>query len=238
MVTNAHVAVTDRVTIVRPDGRSVAGRVDRRDRTRDLATIRTSDLDLPPAPIGRPAALRPASLVFAIGHPFGINHAVTSGVFQTIGPPPALAGRSDAPPALRWVHADLALGPGNSGGPIADASGGVIGVAAMVIGRLALAVPADEVGLRPRLGIVVRQVAAGDPTNGLEIEGVEPGTPAEAAGLVRGDRVMAIAGRAVREPEDLVGALERAADEGWLTVDVVRGMGWRRFEVPFSKGIG
>jgi serine protease Do len=239
IVTNAHVAVADQVVIVRPDGRAVPGRVDHRDRVRDVATVRTNGLGLEPAPIGRPASLRAASLVFAIGHPFGISHAVTGGVLQTIGPAPEVAGLVPAARALRWLQADLALGPGNSGGPIADASGRVVGIAAMVVGGLALAVPADEVAVRPRLGITVRQapgVAGGPPA--LEIDRVDPGTPAASAGLARGDRLMAVAGQAVRDPGELVGAVERAGPDGWLTVDVVRGVRWRRFEVPMPRWSG
>jgi serine protease Do len=239
VVTNAHVAVVDRVTIVRPDGRAVPGRVDRRDRARDLATVRTEGLDLPPAPIGRPGEMRPASLVFAIGHPFGISHAVTSGVFQTIGPAPAVAGLADGSRALRWLQADLPLGPGNSGGPIADASGRVIGIAAMVVGGLGLAVPADELAPTPRLGITVRRASpiAGD-WAGLEIDRVEPGTPAATAGLARGDRLMAAAGYAIRDATELSGAVERACRDGWLTLDIVRDLGWRRIEVPIPRRSG
>jgi serine protease Do len=238
VVTNAHVAVADQVTIVRPDGRAVPGRVERRDRVRDVAMVRTSGLGLEPAPIGRPAELRPASLLFAIGHPFGISHAVTGGVFQTIGPAPAVAGLAEGPRALRWLQADLSLGPGNSGGPIADASGRVIGVAAMVVGGLALAVPADEITPRPRLGITVRQSAVAGGPPALEIDRVEPGTPAALAGLAQGDLLMAIAGQAVGDAKALVGAVERAGKDGWLTIDVLRGVGWRRFAVPVPRQSG
>jgi serine protease Do len=82
-------------------------------------------------------------LVMAIGHPFGLVDAVSTGVLQSVG---ELAldldfeGRS-----LSWVQADLRLAPGNSGGPLADVDGRVIGVAAMIVAGMALAVPAPDV---------------------------------------------------------------------------------------------
>lgn len=145
-VTNAHVVSRPRVTVVTPDGRAVSGAVIRRDTARDLAVVHAPGAgdDVPVARPGDPYAMRPGSLVVAVGHPLGTVDAVSVGVFQAVGPLPrglGLNGKGSLP----WVQADVRLAPGNSGGPLADAEGRVIGVAAMVVSGLALAVPVTDV---------------------------------------------------------------------------------------------
>lgn len=108
------------------------------DRELDLALLSVEARDLPAALIGDSDRLRAGELVLAVGHPFGLVGAVVTGVVHAA---PAL-GRQAGP---RWVQADLRLAPGNSGGPMADAGGRVVGVNAMIVGRLALAVPSRVV---------------------------------------------------------------------------------------------
>jgi serine protease Do len=145
-VTSAHVVSRPRVTVVTPDGRAVSGAVIRRDTVRDLAVVHAAGAgdELPVARPGDPYVMRAGSLVVAVGHPFGMVDAVSAGVFQAVGPLPrglGLNGKGSIP----WVQADVRLAPGNSGGPLADAEGRVIGVAAMVVSGLALAVPVTDV---------------------------------------------------------------------------------------------
>ena len=145
-VTSAHVVSRKRVTVVTPDRRTVSGAVIRRDTDRDLAIVHAAGAgdELPVARPGDPNTMRPGSLVVAVGHPFGMVDAVSAGVFQAVGPLPrglGLNGKGSLP----WVQADVRLAPGNSGGPLADAEGRVIGVAAMVVSGLALAVPVTDV---------------------------------------------------------------------------------------------
>lgn len=143
IVTNAHVA-TGRDVMVVADGRRARGEVVARIAKRDLAVVRASELALPGAQPGDPARLRPGSLVFAVGHPFGVRDAVSAGVLQAVGRLPSGFAKIGSS-AHVWVQADVRLAPGNSGGPLADAAGRVIGVAAMIVGGLALAVPAGDV---------------------------------------------------------------------------------------------
>lgn len=143
-VTSAHVVTKRHVTVITPDGRMLAGDVVRRDSARDLAMVHAPGAGVPAVTTGDPYAMRPGSLVFAIGHPFGIRNALSVGVFQAVGALPAgfgLNGQGSRP----WVQADVRLAPGNSGGPLADAEGRVIGVAAMIVSGVALAVPASDV---------------------------------------------------------------------------------------------
>jgi len=108
------------------------------DRELDLALLSVEARDLPAALIGDSDRLRAGELVLAVGHPFGLVGAVVTGVVHAAPAP----GRHAGP---RWVQADLRLAPGNSGGPMADAGGRVVGVNAMIVGRLALAVPSRVV---------------------------------------------------------------------------------------------
>jgi serine protease Do len=156
IVTSAHVVSSRAVTVVLPDGRAVAGEVVARDAHRDLALVRAPDAALPAVRAADPRALRPGSLLFAVGHPLGVLDAVTTGVLQATGPLPPGLGVPGMPRDVEWVQADVRLAPGNSGGPLADAEGRVVGVAAMVVAGLGLAVPAPDVdafvadGARPR----------------------------------------------------------------------------------------
>jgi len=150
VVTNAHVATARRVTLRLPDGSFVEGETVWRDPARDLAVVAAPGLArLPPVEPGDAGRVRPGSLVFAIGHPWGVRDAVSVGVFHRVGPIAPGMGVPDSIRRQAWVQAAVRLAPGNSGGPIADAEGRVIGVSAMIVGGLALAVPALEVeGLR------------------------------------------------------------------------------------------
>jgi serine protease Do len=142
-VTSAHVIRSPGMTVVTPEGRRVPGELVWQERRRDVALVRAPGARMPPVRTADPSAMRPGSLVMAIGHPFGLVHAVSAGVLQSVGELPLefdFEGKT-----LRWVQADVRLGPGNSGGPLADANGRVIGVAAMIVAGIALAVPAPEV---------------------------------------------------------------------------------------------
>ena len=142
-VTSAHVVMSPRVHVMTPDGRTVPGEVVARDVHRDVAIVRVPGARMPVVQTADPATLRPGSLVFAVGHPFGVVDAVSAGVFQAVGWLPS--GLELSKERLRWVQADVRLGPGNSGGPLADSEGRVIGVSAMIVAGLALAVPSTDV---------------------------------------------------------------------------------------------
>ena len=149
-VTSAHVVSSGKAVVVTPDGRAVQGRVVGRDVDRDIALLHAPEARVPTVTSGDPYALRPGSLVFAVGHPLGVKDAVSVGVFQAVRAIPLGFGmaerrpRRGRSPFIPWVQADVRLAPGNSGGPIADVEGNVIGVAAMIVSGLALAVPAPD----------------------------------------------------------------------------------------------
>ena len=143
-VTSAHVVTKKKVVVLTSDGRAVDGRVVARDAARDIAVVHAPKARVPAVTTRDPHLLRPGCFVFAVGHPMGVRDAVSIGVLQAVSALPkgyGLNGKS----ALPWVQADIRLAPGNSGGPIADVEGNVIGVSAMIVSGLALAVPAPDV---------------------------------------------------------------------------------------------
>jgi serine protease Do len=142
-VTSAHVIRSPRMTLVTPDGRRVPGELVWQERRRDIALVRAPAAAMPPVRTADPFIMRPGSLVLAIGHPFGLVDAVSTGVLQSVGELPLELDFEGG--RMLWVQADVRLGPGNSGGPLANADGQVIGVAAMIVAGLALAVPAPDV---------------------------------------------------------------------------------------------
>ena len=133
IATNAHVAHHP-VSVVLDDGRRFGARVVRRSPDWDLAAIKIDADGLPSARISDSDVLAVGELLLAAGYPFGLSSAVTAGIVHAIG-------RREGSTPLRWIQADLRLAPGNSGGPIANARGEVIGINAMIAGGLALAIP-------------------------------------------------------------------------------------------------
>jgi serine protease Do len=188
-----------------------------------LATLRVNATALPAAPIGDSASLAVGELVIAIGNPLGFRGALSTGIVHALGPLPGLGARS-------WVQADVRLAPGNSGGPLANARGEVIGINTMIAGSIALAIPSNKAarfaggGRAPALGVVLRPVALatdGMRRLGLLLLEVGSGTPAACASLIPGDVLTAADGRPFRSPSDLPEAL--AASSGRLRLQFLRG---------------
>ena len=137
IVTNAHVARADRAQVVLADGRELAGTVTARDPRRDLATIAVEVAGTMPAvTMGHPTDLRTGDLVLALGNPLGISGALALGIVHVV------EHRRGAP---RWIRADIRLAPGNSGGPLADVRGRVVGINTLIANGLGVAVPVTTV---------------------------------------------------------------------------------------------
>jgi serine protease Do len=205
VITNAHVVREERVRVELWDGRSLAADVAARDGYADLAKLRLRATSLPAATWRESGSLRAGELAVAVGNPLGFTGALTTGVIHGAG---LIRGLGRRP----WVHAAIRLAPGNSGGPLADAAGRVIGVNTMVVaGGLALAIPSELVvrflkqGSRPVLGIEIRPVP-----EGLLVLGVNPNSAAEQASLRTGDLLVAANGRRFASTDDLSEAIEDA----------------------------
>jgi serine protease Do len=225
IITNAHVARHAEATIELADGRVFEAEVAARDPERDLAALRVPAGDLPAAPLGDSDALRPGQLVVAVGNPLGLVGALTLGIVHTIAP---AEGRRRL-----LVQADIRLAPGNSGGPLADARGRVVGINAMVGGGLGLAIPSNDVarflanhGAKPRLGVKLQPVQvplAGKQVPGLMILDLEPGGAAEAGGLILGDTLIGVNGRRFADPRDLLTELNEVGAGAVVRLDLIRG---------------
>ena len=137
VITNAHVAAGPRAEVVLSDGRVFTAVVTARDPRRDLAALAVTTGDLEPALRADARGLRAGELVVALGHPLGVAYAAALGVVHRA--PTGARGSAG------WLHADIQLAPGNSGGPLADTHGRVVGINAMIVGGLGIAVPTHVV---------------------------------------------------------------------------------------------
>lgn len=217
IVTNAHVARASQMRIQLWDGREFDAALVSRDTRRDLAELRVSAANLPAATAADSTQVRPGELAIAIGNPLGFVGALTTGVIHAVGPLAGPLGRFGSQP---WVQADVRLAPGNSGGPLADASGCVIGINTMVAGRLALAVPSNAVThflasdpIDAWLGVSVAPVrvprhGSRAKSFGLVLLEVEPDSPAANASLLPGDILLGTDEKSFSSLDDLSTSLQ------------------------------
>jgi len=180
IVTNAHVVEgTATAEVELWDGGRFAARIGKRDRRRDLALLELDASGLPAAASGDSNALRVGELVIAVGNPMGFIGAASTGVVHRI------EYRS-------WVVSRLRLAPGNSGGPLANARGDVVGINTMIAGGLAFAIPSKSVAQFLRaplddsgLGVVVRPILVRPILAGLIVLEVIPHSAADRASLLQ-----------------------------------------------------
>ncbi len=215
IITNAHVLQGATIRIEAWDGSALAASVAKINRSRDLALLSVKNLKANCLPLGDSKALRPGAPVFAIGNPLGFVGAVSSGVIHSVN-------------LRRWICADVRLAPGNSGGPLTNFSGQIVGLNTMVIhGGLALAIPSNAIERflkhddARNLGVTVRGVNVKGRFGVLVLEIVKD-SPAYAASLMPGDILTAANGASFTHPDDLTDAIDDAAD-GLLQIEFHRG---------------
>ncbi|MDQ3548669.1 MAG: trypsin-like peptidase domain-containing protein [Chloroflexota bacterium] len=234
IVTNHHVVPgeTARVTLV--DDTVLDARVIASLPERDLSLLKIDATDLPVLPIGDSATLRPGEIVMAVGHPHGVPGVVTFGVFSRVGPYEGRTGRH----LREGLLADIELRPGNSGGPLVNARGEVIGINAMVLGPgTALAIPSATAGRlidyreRRTLGMqvgVVQNTPSIAGRDGLTQEhlvmvlDVASASVAAHAGLLPGDILLALDGESIEEPGDIAWALAGAVPDDAISLTILR----------------
>ncbi len=244
LLTNAHVVRGARqVGVSLTDGSSLQAAVVGADEPTDLAVIAVDGSRLPYAELGRSATLRVGQLVVAIGNPLGFSSTVSAGVVSALGRTMrATSGR----PMEGIIQSDVALNPGNSGGPLVDGRGRVVGInTAMILGAqgLSFSVPIDTakwvlgqlmtggrvrrgyLGIagqnRPLVRSAARRLGLAQDA-GVEVLRVERGGPAAEAGVVAGDVIVAAEGQATRSVDDLHRLLGRWPLPGALTLRIVR----------------
>jgi serine protease Do len=225
IVTNAHVATLGRIDVQLWDGTRSQADLLLNDVGRDIAILQVSRSGLPAAVLADSDRLRVGELVIAVGNPFGFIGALTTGVIHAIGPVPNLG-------PFKWIQADVQLAPGNSGGPLANVRGEVVGINTMVAGGVGLAIPSNSLArllnrrLSPHpLGVVVRPVqitVRGRVRLGLAILEVCKNGAATRASLMPGDVLIGVEGSNVETMEDFERALD-GAGERTIRLQFLRG---------------
>jgi serine protease Do len=138
VVTNAHCVRHRSLSVRTADGRSVDASVIAHDGRLDLALLDAPGLRGSAAELGDVEALRAGELLVAFGNPLGVRGALALGVLHAVARDPRSRD-------VRWICADVRLAPGNSGGPLADAAGRVVGINTMIVGGLGVAIPTPVV---------------------------------------------------------------------------------------------
>lgn len=213
VLTNAHVVDgADEVVVRLNDGTPLDAVVVGTDPDSDLAVLSVNaGFDLPAVTLGDSDAIRPGNLVLALGSPFGFENSVSAGIVS------AQNRAISRDPFQRFIQTDAAIYPGNSGGPLVNMAGEVIGVNTAVVaegrssGGVGFALPSNLARrvydqlvangrvVRGSIGIWLTDAVPG----GVRIDRIEPGSPASAAGLRRGDVIVRIAGMLVEDGEAL-----------------------------------
>ncbi|GAB7547347.1 DegQ family serine endoprotease [Cupriavidus sp. CuC1] len=221
VMTNAHVvADAETIYVTLPDKREFKAKLIGSDKRTDVALLKVDATGLPKLPLGDSDKVRAGEWVLAIGSPFGLDNTVTAGIVSAKG--------RDTGDYLPFIQTDVAVNPGNSGGPLINLRGEVIGINSQIYSRsggymgISFAIPIDE-ALRvteqlKATGKVTRgriAVAIGDVTKevadslglgrarGALVGSVEPGGPAEKAGIEAGDIILKFNGRDIEKASDL-----------------------------------
>lgn len=225
IMTNAHV-VDDaaQVTVRLTDRREFTAKVVGADKRSDVAVLKIDVKGLPTVRIGDPSKLRPGEWVVAIGSPFGFENSVTAGIVSAKAR--SLPGEEGN--YVPFIQTDVAVNPGNSGGPLFNLDGEVVGINSQIFSRsggymgLSFAIPIDiAVGIkdqlvsggkvrRGRIGIGIQEVNAQfadsfglDRPRGALVGNVESGGPADKAGVKAGDIILGVNGRSVERSSEL-----------------------------------
>lgn len=221
VLTNAHVVDgADDVYVTLTDKREYKAKIIGVDKRTDVAVVKIEGSNLPRLTIGDPNKLRVGEWVIAIGSPFGLDNTVTAGIIS--------AKARDTGDYLPLIQTDVAVNPGNSGGPLINMRGEVVGINSQIYSRsggymgISFAVPIDEVMrvaeqlrtsgrvTRGRIGVQIGEVTKDVAESlglaraqGALIQRVEPGGPAEKGGLEAGDIILKFNGTAIEKSTDL-----------------------------------
>ncbi len=221
VMTNAHVVQgADEIIVTLPDRREFRGKLIGADRRTDVAIVKIEAASLPFVKLGDPQRLRVGQWVVAIGSPFGLDNTVTAGIVS--------AKARETGEYLPFIQTDVAVNPGNSGGPLINMAGEVVGINSQIFttsgafAGISFAIPIDEASrvgeqlrtqgrvIRGRIGVeigtVTREVAEGiglAKPQGALVSSVEQGAPAEKAGVEPGDVILRFDNKAIDRESDL-----------------------------------
>jgi putative serine protease PepD len=251
VLTNNHVIAlakdaTAGLTVVFNDGTRSAGRVIGTDPATDLAVVKVDGVHgLTVADLGESEALAVGDGVIAVGSPLGLSGTVTSGIVSALHRPVRLgAAGPDDDAVIDAIQTDAAVNPGNSGGPLVDAAGAVVGINTAIrtlssdpttggsIG-LGFAIPIDDaravadtliahgIVQHPTLGVNARSATDGL-VDGAQVQNVVDGGPAAKAGIEEADVIVAVGDRAVRSADEMIVAVQRHRVGDSVSVTLLR----------------
>ncbi len=258
VLTNTHVVKgAETVTVRLTDKREFEARVIGADERTDVALLKIDGRDLPAVRIGDPSRLKVGNWVAAIGSPFGFDNTVTAGI---------VSAKSRTLPSdayVPFIQTDVAVNPGNSGGPLFNLAGEVVGINAQIFSRtggymgVSFAIPIDVAMKvredltafgkvqRGRIAVTIQQVSkelAGsfglDRPRGALVSGVEKGGPGEAAGLKPGDVILSVDGQAVEQSMDLPRMIGERRPGSSVALEVWRDGKARRVDVKLGETPG
>ncbi|HET6789244.1 MAG TPA: Do family serine endopeptidase, partial [Aquabacterium sp.] len=221
VMTNAHVVEgADEVYVTLTDKREYKAKVVGVDKRTDVAVVKIDAARLPAVRIGQAGKLRVGEWVMAIGSPFGLENTVTAGIVS--------AKARDTGEEIRFIQTDVAVNPGNSGGPLINMRGEVVGINSQILSRsggfmgISFSIPIDEAMkvadqlrsggkvIRGRIGVQIEPVTKDvadslglSKAQGAVVRMVEPGGPADKAGVEAGDIITKFDGQPVEKAGDL-----------------------------------
>ena len=254
ILTNAHVVKgAKEVTVKLTDRRELQAKVLGADPKTDVAVLKVEGKNLPVVTMGKVGDLRVGEWVLAIGSPFGFENTVTAGVVRAKGR--SLPDDSAVP----FIQTDVAVNPGNSGGPLFNARGEVVGINSQIYSRtggyqgVSFAIPIDLATKikdqivatgkveHARLGVMVQEVNQTladsfklDTPEGALVANVERGGPAEKAGLQAGDVIRKVNGQTIVSSGDLPAVISLAMPGDKITLDVWRNGGSKQINAQLG----
>ncbi|QNN47379.1 DegQ family serine endoprotease [Thermomonas brevis] len=244
VLTNHHVIDgADTVRIKLSDRREFTAKVVGSDEASDVALLKIAATGLPTLRVGDSKTLKPGQWVVAIGSPFGLDHSVTAGIVSAVGRANPAADQRYVP----FIQTDVAINRGNSGGPLLDTRGQVVGINSQIFSNsggymgVSFAIPIDVAMsavqqlkatgkvTRGQLGIVMQPMQRDDAralnlpdARGALVQEVVAGGPAEKAGVQRLDVIRSVNGQAINEYSDLPPIIGAMAPGSKVTMDVIR----------------
>src|SRR6202034_3639047 len=227
ILTNTHVvADAEEVTVRLTDRREFQAKVIGADERTDVAVIKINANNLPTVKLGDPSRIKPGQWVLAIGSPFGFENSVTAGIIS------ASARSLPSNNYVPFIQPDVAVTPGNSGGPLFNMAGEVIGINSQIFSRtggymgVSFAIPIDVARnveeqlirtgrvVRGRIGVTIQDVNAQlaesfglDRPRGALVSTVEPSGPADKAGVKPADVIVAVNGQNIERYGELSGRI-------------------------------